>query len=317
MTPIRRLTLVAAPLAGILLVGALVVQAKLGGGSILSASAAAGTATAITSSAVTSTAGTPPAKEPSPASISAEGRVVTYPGGEVVVGADVAGTIERLLVKEQDRVRRGQLLAILDARDLEASRDESKARVAEAAAEVRLAETEIERARRLVAEGVIAQQDLDRRLRDLDASIARRDSAAASVARYEALIARTRITSPIDGVVIDRRADAGETIDRGAALLTIADLARTRIEAEVDEFDAGRVRLNARAAVTAEGHEGASWSGSVEEIPDAVVARGLRPQDPGRPTDSRVLLVKVALESAAPLKLGQRVEVRIQVPRAS
>ncbi|MES1210824.1 MAG: hypothetical protein ABUL63_00690, partial [Acidobacteriota bacterium] len=84
-----------------------------------------------------------------------------------------------------------------------------------------------------------------------------------------------------------------------------------RIEAEVDEFDAGRVTLGSIVKVTAEGFAGQSWKGTVEEIPDAVVGRRLKPQDPGRPSDTRVLLVKVALGEATPLKLGQRVEVEI------
>jgi hypothetical protein len=52
--------------------------------------------------------------------------------------------------------------------------------------------------------------------------------------------------------------------------------------------------------------------GKIEEIPDSVVARKLKPEDPGRPTDTRVLLVKVALLEKTPLKLGQRVEMEIK-----
>jgi len=91
-----------------------------------------------------------------------------------------------------------------------------------------------------------------------------------------------------------------------------ANLDRIRIEAEVDEFDVGRVALGAAVTIWAEGFRGSSWKGRVEEIPDSVVARRVRPQDPGRPSDTRVLLVKVALEDATPLKLGQRVEVNIE-----
>jgi hypothetical protein len=49
----------------------------------------------------------------------------------------------------------------------------------------------------------------------------------------------------------------------------------------------------------------------VEEIPDTVVGRRLKPQDPGKPEDTRVLLVKIAFQEPTPLKLGQRVEIRI------
>ena len=85
-----------------------------------------------------------------------------------------------------------------------------------------------------------------------------------------------------------------------------------RIEAEVDEFDAGRVALGAPVIVRAEGYNNQQWKGRVEEIPDTVVGRRLKPEDPGRPTDTRVLLVKIALDGPTPLKLGQRVEVEIQ-----
>ena len=93
--------------------------------------------------------------------------------------------------------------------------------------------------------------------------------------------------------------------------MTVADLSRTRVEAELDEFDSGRVRLGDEVKVTAEGYDRVSWRGSVEEIPDSVVGRRLKPQDPGKPEDTRVLLVKIALLEPIPLKLGQRVEIRI------
>ena len=66
-----------------------------------------------------------------------------------------------------------------------------------------------------------------------------------------------------------------------------------------------------QATITAEGYPGRRWRGEVEEIADAVVARQTRPEDPGRPADTRVLLVRVAFREPNPLKLGQRVEVEI------
>ncbi len=94
-------------------------------------------------------------------------------------------------------------------------------------------------------------------------------------------------------------------------MVTIADLARIRIEAEVDEFDTGRVALGAEVSITAEGFPGESWRGKVEEVPDSVVPRRIRPEDPGRPIDARVLPVKITFSEPTPLKLGQRVEVEI------
>lgn len=260
------------------------------------------------------------APSPSPAAapaedagrVIAEGRMVTYPGAEVEVAADISGTLVRFLVEEKDRVRRGQLIAELRADDLRAELGEAQARVAEADADIRFADVDIGRAERLLAEEVGTPEAVDRARRNRDAAYARRETALAAVRRLEAVLAKTRILAPISGVVVSRAADSGERIEAGTPLATIANLDRTRIEAEVDEFDAGRVELGDPVQVTAEGFTGQSWKGTVEEIPDSVMPRRLKPQDPGRPSDTRVLLVKVALKEETPLKLGQRVEVAIR-----
>lgn len=253
-----------------------------------------------------------PAGAPAPAAaVAAEGRVVTYPGAEVVVGTDLAGTVVVLRVQEKEKVRKGQLLAELRSDDHRAAFAEAKARVVEADADIRLAESEVERARQLWQKDVGSRQAVDKAERDVDAARARRQTAAATADRLEAILAKTRILSPIDGVVIARHAQAGETLEAGQRIVTVADLSKTRVEAELDEFDSGRVRLDDEVRVTAEGYDGRSWRGRVEEIPDAVVGRRLKPQDPGKPEDTRVLLVKVALLEPTPLKLGQRVEIRI------
>lgn len=242
--------------------------------------------------------------------LSAEGRIVTYPGFNVTVGSDIAGTIARVAVDEKDSVRKGQILAVIRADDTRAALAEAKAKVGEADADIRLYEQEVQRWRDLYAQNAGTKQAWDNAERNLDTSRAHRASALAEVARLEALLAKTIIKSPIDGVVITRSVQPGEAISSGAAIATIADLRKTRIEAQVDEFDAGRVSLGSSATITAEGFD-QQWKAHVEEIPDAVVARTLKPNDTTKPTDTRVLLVKLALDQPTPLKLGQRVEVRV------
>jgi HlyD family secretion protein len=240
----------------------------------------------------------------------AEGRVVAYPGAEVVVGTDVSGTLEKLNVVEKDTVRKGDVIAIIKAHDTRAALSVARARVGEAEADIRLFEAEVARAQHLFSEDVGSKQAWEKAERDLDASRARLSSAAAEVRRLEALVGKTIITAPIDGVVIARNVHAGETVAEGDELLTIANLDKTRVEAEIDEFDVARVQLGATVTVMAEGFEN-GWRGTIEEIPDSVVNRRLKPQDPSKPIDTRVLLVKVAFAEATPLKLGQRVEVRV------
>lgn len=243
--------------------------------------------------------------------IVAEGRVVAYPGAEVTVSTDAGGTIDRLNVEEKQAVRRGEIIAAIAADDTRAALGVARARVTEAEADIRLYEAEVARARQLFEVEVGSKQAYDKAERDLDSARARRASAAAEVQRLAALVEKTVITAPIDGVVIARHVHAGETIAIGDEIVTVANLDRTRIEAEIDEFDAARVRLGAPVEVSAEGFD-RGWRGTIEEIPDAVVNRRIKPQDPSKPIDTRVLLVKIAFAEEAPLKLGQRVEVKIQ-----
>jgi HlyD family secretion protein len=155
-------------------------------------------------------------------------------------------------------------------------------------------------------------QPADNRLDEYAAAQARRDAAKAAVDRLEAESAKYRIMAPIDGVVIARHAQPGETVTPSSSLATIADLSRLRIEAEVDEFDIAGVILGAKAIITAEGYPGQVWQSKIEEIANAVVPRETRPEDPGRSADTRVLKVKLALLEPNPLKLGQHVEVEIR-----
>jgi multidrug resistance efflux pump len=163
-----------------------------------------------------------------------------------------------------------------------------------------------------VEQGVLAAQNLDQALRDLDVSRARLETGRAEVSRYEVLIGKTRILAPISGKVIARHVDAGETVKVGDPIATLADVQRLRIEGEADEADAGAIMLGASVLITADGYPGKTWKGRVEEIADSVTPRRLKPQDPGRPSDTRILTVKVAFVEPTPLKLGTTVDLRIE-----
>ncbi|MFN7942344.1 MAG: efflux RND transporter periplasmic adaptor subunit [Thermoanaerobaculia bacterium] len=286
------------PATGLALIAALIFEVGGVGASSVDADSAASTADPTSVPAAHSR-------------VLAEGRLTTYPGGEVVVGTDVAGRIARLDLQEKQQVKRGALVAEIAADDLAAELAEARAKVAEADAERRLSEIEVRRAEQLLASAVDTQSRVDRTRRDQEVAAARVATAEAEVARLAAKLAKYRILAPIDGTVVVRHADAGETVAAEAPLVTLADLTRTRIEAEIDEFDAGRIAVGAPVVVTAEGFDGERWRGTVEEIPVAVSGRKLKPQDPGKPQDTRVLLVKIRLEEPTPLKLGQRAEVEI------
>ena len=246
--------------------------------------------------------------------VAAEGRVVAYPGSEVTVGADAIGRLLRVNVEEGDRVRQGQVLAEIDASDLVASLDEAKARLEEATAERHLAQLNADRKAKLFAEGVLPAFDRDAASRDVEITQARIETAAAEIRRLEATIAKTRLIAPISGTVTSRIVNAGQMVDRGDPAFVVADLNRLRIEGEAHEADADRVTIGAEVEIRADGFPGQSFRGRVEEIPGNVTLRRIKPQDPARPTDVRVLALKVAFEGKTPLKLGSTVDLVVSAP---
>lgn len=289
-------TLLLAVAVGVGLFGATVLQARMAGRDGAGVSAKA-------------TAAVPIARV-----VAAEGRVVTYPGAEVKVAAERAGRLVAVRVEEGQTVRKGDLLAEIESDELRAALDEARARVQEAAAEVRLAELNLARRRQLVAEEILAAHDLDQATRDLEIARARHDTARAAVSRYEAQLRKSRIVAPLSGTVTAREVDAGEMVEAGDVMVTMADLRRLRVDAEADEADAAALALGAPVTITAEGFPGRAWPGRVEEVADAVTLRKLKPQDPARPTDTRILAVKIAFGEPTPLRLGTTVDLRIEPP---
>jgi RND family efflux transporter MFP subunit len=293
----KRTTGLALGLLGVGLLGATIIQART--------AASAGAASAPAPITPTDAAG----------GVAAEGRVLTYPGSEVVVGVERAGRLLRMLVEERQKVRRGDLLAELESDELRAALAESRAHVVEAEAELRLGEQNLKRRRELVAQRIVADHDLDQAVHDVETARARLQTAQATVERQEAQLKKTRILAPISGTVITRHVQAGETLESGARVVTLADLDRLRIEGEADEADAGALAVGAPVRITCDAYPGRSWRGTVEEVADAVTPRRLKPQDPARPTDTRVLGVKVAFAEPLPLRLGTTVELRIAAAR--
>lgn len=251
-----------------------------------------------------------PAPAAAPAVLRAEGRVVAYPGEDIQVSTDLGGTLVQMPVQEGQKVRRGQLLALVDPRIDEAAFREARAKLRELEADLAFQESELRRQSALHAQGIASRQALEQIRTQAELARARRDAATATAERAGVTVAKLRILAPFDGTVLTRAAQPGETVAAGAPLLRLARTDRLRVEAEIDEFDLSRIRTGMPATVRAEGVAQA-WSGRIEELPDHVSGRKLKPQDPARPTDTRVLLAKVALDQPTSLRLGQRVELEL------
>jgi RND family efflux transporter MFP subunit len=248
--------------------------------------------------------------KPAAATVLAEGRIVAYPDARVTLGAELPGKLVKLRVHEQDHVAAGDVIAEVDVKEQRAALREAWARVKEAESDVSYLATEQRRSETLFAENVVARAAYDKSNHDAESAGRRRSALVATAARLEAEVDKATLVAPFAGTVTERFAEPGQFVATGAPIVSLVDLGRLRVEAEIGEFDVARVALGKAATLRAEGYPQA-WRGTIEEIPVGVVPRQLRPQDPARPVDTRVLLVKIRLDEAVPLRLGQRVEVEI------
>lgn len=246
---------------------------------------------------------------PEVARVRADGRVSVRPGKLVRVGAEVAGTINVVHVAEGDAVKKGTVLAEYRRTEAVAALREALALSSEAHGHLRARRRENARTQALAAAGAISKEQAEQGTDEGRSARARLTASEAATMRARAIVAKTTVVAPLDGVVIATSVAAGETLAVGAPLFIIADLTERRVEAEVDEFDVGKMRVGLTADVTADGFGEQRFSARVEEVPLAVTSRHLRSADPARPTDTGVLLVKLSLPTDSPLKLGQRVNV--------
>jgi HlyD family secretion protein len=199
----------------------------------------------------------------------------------VEVGAEVTGRLLSVLVDTNDKVEKGQLLAVIDPEQLRAATDESAAQVASANAAIQQAKATLleagqtaTRARAQAREGLISQKELEAALASEERARASAASAvaAASLARATLKQARsrldkTKIVSPITGIVLSRRVEPGQTVTAGfqtPLLFRLAqDLTKMRLNVDVDEADIGRVKEGQEANFTVEAYPDRTFSSRV------------------------------------------------------
>jgi HlyD family secretion protein len=202
----------------------------------------------------------------------------------VSIGAQVSGTVKKIHVDYNSVVTKGQLLAEIDPSLLQANLKQSeasvlsaKASLAEARANMSEAKRTKERDAELFARGYIAESERDGSQTAYETSAARVQSARASLAQAEAdleykkiNLGHTKILSPIDGVIIDRAVDEGQTVNASQSaptLFTIAeDLGRMKVETAIDEADIGLIRQGQSVEFTVDAYPEESFDGVVNEI---------------------------------------------------
>lgn len=205
----------------------------------------------------------------------------------VLVGTQVSGKIKQLFVDFNSNVKKGQLLALVDPASFEAQVAQASANLSMARAnleksKVALHDTQItfDRNKILYAKNFISKSDLDTSETNylsaqaqIKASEAQVEQAQAALNLARTNLRYTRIISPVNGTVISRSIDVGQTVAASfqtPTLFTIAqDLTKMQIDTNVDEADIGRIRVNQRVTFTVDAYPDLTFKGNVSEIRNA------------------------------------------------
>jgi HlyD family secretion protein len=188
----------------------------------------------------------------------------------VNVGTQVSGTVLERFADFNDRVKKGQVLLRLDPANLQARLRQTQAQMASAEASLALARATLERNQRLVQQGFISALALDQSQREFDAARANVEVARAQVDAAQTDLANSVIRSPIDGVVIRRNADVGQTVAASFQTpdlyLLARDLREMLIHTSVSEADVGLIRTGQVVRFTVDAYPEREFEGKVQQF---------------------------------------------------
>jgi len=185
----------------------------------------------------------------------------------VLVGTQVSGTIKNLYVDFNSHVTKGQLIALIDPEMLQAQAAQARANVQKADAAYRDADRTLKRNRELFAKNLIPRSDLDTAETTFDGAKATLEQTKAALQVAETNLRYTRIISPVDGVVISRNVDIGQTVAASfqtPTLFTIAqDLTKMQIDTNIAESDIGVVAIGQQVEFTVDAYPDTTFKGKV------------------------------------------------------
>lgn len=268
--------------------------------------------------------------------VSATGKV--QPTNQVEVGSEQSGIVSDVLVEENEAIRKGQVLARLDTAKLantvaraEASLEAARAGVLQAAATTREHRATLDRLRRMHAMsngGIPSAADLEAAEASLARSTAAEASARAAITEANAVLlsartdlAKASIRSPIDGIVLSRNVEAGQTVAaslQAPVLFTLAeDLARMEIVVDIDEADVGKVGAGQKATFTVDAWPDRTYPAVLQRISyGAKNTDGVVSYRATLAVDNADLSLRPGMTATATIETLHRVNV-LRVPNAA
>ncbi len=234
-------------------------------------------------------------------SITVPGRVLSKQ--RVNISSEQTGRTVKILVKEGDRVKAGQVLAKMDDRELISRHNRAKANLADAKEGIVVAERTLTRLRKAFKKGAVARRFV--KDAEVDLSTARSQAGIAVEEAHSANLAlsKQRITAPFSGTITAKFAEVGQWVGPSESLFTLVDESRREIEVRVDAADSASIDVGQVVAVTSDAFPGLEWHESVSRLGAAA----------NSDRNSNSVKVYVSLGNDAPtLRFGQQVDADIR-----
>jgi HlyD family secretion protein len=188
----------------------------------------------------------------------------------VEVGTQVSGTIAALYVDFNSKVKKGQIIARLDTTLLYASLQDARSNQERVSALHQQASAELKRMRSLFERELVSQAELDQAVASARVAAANLASARSGVERARINLRYAIIQSPIDGIVLSRAVELGQTVAASFSTPTLfslaGDLREMRVQAAVDEADIGKVKEGQQATFTVDAYPEETFRGAVEQV---------------------------------------------------
>ncbi|HYT59137.1 MAG TPA: efflux RND transporter periplasmic adaptor subunit [Haliangiales bacterium] len=189
---------------------------------------------------------------------------------KVEVGSQISGIIQKLLVDFNSSVKEGQVVAQLDPATYEANLIQAQGNLSNVVAALELAQLYANRAKSLQAEKLTAKADYEKAVADLHQAEAAVKISEGALKKAQVDLARCTIYAPIDGIVISRNVDVGQTVAASLSAPTLFlianDLAKMQIEADVGEADIGMVAPGQDVEFTVDAFPGQTFHGKVTQV---------------------------------------------------
>jgi len=237
------------------------------------------------------------------------------------VGSQVSGTVNELKADFNDRVKKGQVLLKLDPTIFDAQIRQAEATLASASASLRLAQATHERNENLVAKSYVSSLALDQSRREVDVAQANVKLAQAQLARAEADLNNSVIRAPIDGVIIRRTIDLGQTLAASFAtpnLFQIAqDLTKMQIDTNVSEADIGALQVGQSARFVVDAYPNREFEARMRQFRLAAnVVQNVVTYNVVLDVDNKDELLKPGMTAQVRLVVGARKNV-LRIPTAA